>query len=142
MMTAVPPGALHHDVAAKVVHLDANAEELKAAPRFDPANWTESTDAEHISEIIATVGQESAFKDTGGETDQAKADGPTHGSVAASPSSMDRKPSSDCNGLTPRPSTRLSKADHWQHRVTRIAIHFQAQLKYKLYENTKRSVSG
>src|SRR5580692_3072304 len=34
-LTAVPPCALHHDVANKVIHLDASKEKLKAAPKFD-----------------------------------------------------------------------------------------------------------
>ena len=33
-LTAVPPGALHHDIAQKVLHLDANKEKLKSAPKF------------------------------------------------------------------------------------------------------------
>ncbi len=34
-LTAVPPGALHHDVAQKVLHLDADKEKLKSAPKFE-----------------------------------------------------------------------------------------------------------
>ena len=40
-LTAVPPGALHHDVANKVLHLDANKEKLKSAPEFKNAKWAE-----------------------------------------------------------------------------------------------------
>src|SRR6185295_10375750 len=38
---AVPPGSLHHDVANKVIHLNADKETLKAAPRFETMKWAE-----------------------------------------------------------------------------------------------------
>ena len=42
-LTAVPPGALHHDVAQKVLHLDADKAKLQGAPKFDNSKWDEST---------------------------------------------------------------------------------------------------
>ena len=36
---AVPPGALHHDVASKTLQLDADKEKLSAAPKFEMAKW-------------------------------------------------------------------------------------------------------
>lgn len=61
-LTAVPPGALHHDVAQKVVHLDANKEKLSAAPKFEMSKWAESSDSDHLSAIHRHYGQESGFK--------------------------------------------------------------------------------
>ncbi len=61
-LSAVPPGALHHDVANKVLHLDANKEKLKSAPEFKSAMWSEHSDSEHLSAVYAYYGQEPAFK--------------------------------------------------------------------------------
>jgi sporulation protein YlmC with PRC-barrel domain len=61
-LTAVPPGALHHDVANKVLHLDANKEKLKSAPEFKTAKWAECCDMEHLSSVYTYYGQEPAFK--------------------------------------------------------------------------------
>lgn len=60
-LTAVPPGALHHDVAQKVLHLDANQEKLKNAPEFEMSKWAESSDSEHLSAVYRHYGQESVF---------------------------------------------------------------------------------
>lgn len=60
-MTAVPPGALHHDVTLKVLHLDANQEKLKSAPKFEMSKWAEFSDANHLSTVYRHYGQEPAF---------------------------------------------------------------------------------
>jgi sporulation protein YlmC with PRC-barrel domain len=60
-LTAVPPGALHHDVALKVLHLDADKEKLKGAPEFVMSKWTENSDCKHLSEVYRIYGEESAF---------------------------------------------------------------------------------
>jgi hyperosmotically inducible periplasmic protein len=60
-LTAVPPGALHHDVAHKVLHLDADKEKLKRAPKFETSKWAESCDCDHLSEVYRHYGQEPAF---------------------------------------------------------------------------------
>lgn len=60
-LTAVPPGALHHDVTNKVLHLDANKEKLKSAPEFVTAKWSECSDTEHLSAVYTYYGQEPAF---------------------------------------------------------------------------------
>lgn len=60
-LTAVPPGALHHAVAQKVLHLDANQEKLKNAPKFEMSKWAEASDSEHLSTVYRHYGQESAY---------------------------------------------------------------------------------
>ena len=61
-LTAVPPGALHHDVANKVLHLDSTQEKVKNAPEFKTANWAEGNDSKHLSAVYNTYGQEPAFQ--------------------------------------------------------------------------------
>jgi sporulation protein YlmC with PRC-barrel domain len=61
-LSAVPSGALHHDVAHKVLHLDADKEKLKDAPKFEMPKWAESSDSDHLSEVYRHYGQEPAFR--------------------------------------------------------------------------------
>ena len=61
-LTAVPPGALHHDVAQKVLHLDADKNKLTGAPKFETAKWNEYSDSNHLSAVYGYYGQEGAFK--------------------------------------------------------------------------------
>ncbi len=61
-LTAVPPGALHHDVAQKVLHLDANKEKVKGGPAFQSANWAECCDSNHLSAVYGYYGEESSFR--------------------------------------------------------------------------------
>jgi len=72
-LTAVPPGALHHDAAQKVLHLDADKEKLKGAPKFEMSKWAESSDSEHLSAVYRHYGQAPAFRfiQTGDATDGA-----------------------------------------------------------------------
>lgn len=60
-LTAVPPSALHHDVANKVLHLDTDKEKLKNAPKFESAKWAESSDSEHLSAVYRHYGEEPAL---------------------------------------------------------------------------------
>ena len=60
-LTAVPPGALHHDVANKVVHLDISKEKLKGAPQFDTAKWDEGTESNRVMETYAFYGEQPYF---------------------------------------------------------------------------------
>jgi hyperosmotically inducible periplasmic protein len=60
-LTAVPPGALHHDVANKVLHLDADLAKLKAAPKFEMSKWADFSNSEHLSGVYRHYGQEPAF---------------------------------------------------------------------------------
>lgn len=58
---AVPPGALHCDTANKVIHLDANKEKLKGAPKFEMSKWAECCEANHVTELYRYYGQEPYF---------------------------------------------------------------------------------
>jgi len=61
-LTAVPPGALHYDVANKVLHLDADRERLKAGPKFEMSKWGEYSDSEHLSQVYRHYGEEPNFR--------------------------------------------------------------------------------
>ncbi len=61
-LTAVPPGALNHDSAHKVLHLEANKEKLIGAPRFDPSRWSEGSDSNHLSAVYTYYGEEPSFR--------------------------------------------------------------------------------
>jgi sporulation protein YlmC with PRC-barrel domain len=60
-LTAVPPGALRHDAADKVLHLDASKEKLSAAPKFDTAKWDEDTQSNRVSEVYGYYGERPYF---------------------------------------------------------------------------------
>jgi len=61
-LTAIPPGALHHDTAQKVLHLDANQEKMKGAPRFESSKWAEGSDSNHLSAVYNYYGEEPSFR--------------------------------------------------------------------------------
>ena len=58
---AVPPGALHHDVANKVVHLDSDKEKLTASPRFESSKWAECCDSNHVDAVYRQYGESPRF---------------------------------------------------------------------------------
>ena len=60
-LTALPPGALHHDTIKKVLHLDADKEKLKGSPKFDNAKWDESTQPNRVTEVYAYYGVQPYF---------------------------------------------------------------------------------
>ena len=60
-LTAVPPGALHHDVTYKVLHLDVSKEKLKAAPKFDTSKWDEGTQSNRVTEVYGYYGEQPYF---------------------------------------------------------------------------------
>ncbi|MHB8523660.1 MAG: PRC-barrel domain-containing protein [Limisphaerales bacterium] len=61
-LSAVPPGALHPDGVNKVLHLDADKEKLKSAPKFEMSKWAEYSDPDHLSGVYRHYGEEPAFK--------------------------------------------------------------------------------
>ena len=61
-LTAVPPGALHRDVAQNVLHLDADKEKVKNSPPFEMSKWGECCDSNRLSVVYRHYGQEPAFK--------------------------------------------------------------------------------
>jgi len=68
-LSAVPPSALHHDVAQKVLHLDANKEKLKGAPQFDNNKWEEGTQPNRLTEVYAYYGEQPYFAAAATETE-------------------------------------------------------------------------
>jgi hyperosmotically inducible protein len=60
-LVAVPPAAFHHDVAQKILHLDASKEKLAGAPKFDSANWDEYTQSNRVTEVYGYYGQQPYF---------------------------------------------------------------------------------
>jgi len=62
-LIAVPPGALHYDAANKVIHLDADKEKLKAAPKFEASKWEENS-ASQVTEVYSYYGQQPYFSTT------------------------------------------------------------------------------
>ena len=60
-LVAVPPGALHRDATNKLIHLNADKEKLKAAPRFEMATGTEGCDSNQVAEVYRYYGEEPYF---------------------------------------------------------------------------------
>ena len=60
-LVAVPPGALHYDAANKLIHLDADKEKLKAAPRFEASQWEEQSQPNQVSQVYSYYGQQPYF---------------------------------------------------------------------------------
>ncbi|MCC6232760.1 MAG: PRC-barrel domain-containing protein [Verrucomicrobiales bacterium] len=58
-LTGVPPGALRHDVAQKVLHLTADKERLMTAPKFEMEKWAECCSSNHLSTTYRHFGRES-----------------------------------------------------------------------------------
>lgn len=58
---AVPPSALHCDFANKVIHLDADKEKLKAAPKFEMSKWRECCEPTRVLEVYRYYGQDPYF---------------------------------------------------------------------------------
>lgn len=60
-LTAVPPEVLHRDIALKALHLDADREKLKDAPRFEMSKWAENSDCNHLAGVYRYYGEEPAL---------------------------------------------------------------------------------
>jgi sporulation protein YlmC with PRC-barrel domain len=52
-LTAVPPEVLHQEVGHKILRLDVSGEKLAAAPRFDSANWDQSTQSNQVTDVYS-----------------------------------------------------------------------------------------
>ncbi len=73
-LTAVPPAALHHDIAQKVLHLDATKEKLQGAPKFDNAKWDEGIQSNRLAEVYAYYGESPHILSTTAETELTSAE--------------------------------------------------------------------
>ena len=60
-LTAVPPGALHHDAANKVLHLNASKAKLAAALKFDTSKWDKDTQSNRVTEVYGYYGERPYF---------------------------------------------------------------------------------
>jgi sporulation protein YlmC with PRC-barrel domain len=63
-LVAVPPGALHRDATNKLIHLNADKEKLKAAPRFEMSTSAEGCDSNEVAEVYRYYGEEPYFAAT------------------------------------------------------------------------------
>ncbi|MEO5715813.1 MAG: PRC-barrel domain-containing protein [Luteolibacter sp.] len=61
VLSAVPPSAFHHEIAAKVLRLDADKEMLRDAPDFDLSRWADFNDSDHLARIYHHYHEEGAF---------------------------------------------------------------------------------
>jgi sporulation protein YlmC with PRC-barrel domain len=59
--TAVPPGALRHDAADKVLHLNASKAKLAAALKFDTSKWDKDTQSNRVTEVYGYYGERPYF---------------------------------------------------------------------------------
>jgi len=59
--TAVPPGALRHDAADKVLHLNASKAKLAAALKFDTSKWDKDTQSNRVTEVYGYYGEKPYF---------------------------------------------------------------------------------
>lgn len=91
-LTAVPPGALHHDGVQKVLHLNTDKEALKAAPKFEMSRWAECCDSNHLAQVYQYHGQERALNFVGPqeESTQATPGVARHDSSTISPAGLGR----------------------------------------------------
>lgn len=61
LLTAVPPGALHHDTADQVLLLKADRAKLESSPTFDANKWAESFNSTNLAATYRHYGEESAL---------------------------------------------------------------------------------
>jgi sporulation protein YlmC with PRC-barrel domain len=61
MLVPVPPGALQHDAARKVIHLKADKSKLEAAPWYGMSKWANLGQSNQIAEIYRYHGQKPYF---------------------------------------------------------------------------------
>ena len=73
---AVPPGSLHCDIPNKVIHLKADTQKLKAAPKFEMSRWEEATQPNQVTETYRYTGEQPFFASAQNADKSAK--GPGH----------------------------------------------------------------
>ena len=52
---------MHRDATDKVIHLNADKEKLKAAPKFEMTKWAECCESNHVAEVYRYYGEEPYF---------------------------------------------------------------------------------
>ena len=68
-LTAVPPGALKHDTAKQVLHLNVDKAKLESSPEFDADEWEKSSSSKDLAAIYRHYGEEPSSTFVGqGET--------------------------------------------------------------------------
>ncbi len=102
---AVPPSALHHDVAQKVVHLDSTKDRLKAAPKFEMSKWNEYSATNHLRTVYGYYGEEPAL--TFIENDRADRNAPDTISVRRPDGTWENR--TEHQARTMIPSSRLAQ---------------------------------
>ena len=85
-LVPVPPMSLHHDVANRVLHLDASLEKFAAGPRLEYSSWDEYTQSNRVREAYAYYGVQPYFATDGGTYWMSNMDGTMAGTL---PRNMD-----------------------------------------------------
>ncbi len=88
-LTAVPPGALHHDVGQKILHLDADQAKLKDAPRFEATKWDESNQSNRLNDVYAYYDEKPYFMTAAPDPDRTELTSLELKQVRALPRNMD-----------------------------------------------------
>jgi hyperosmotically inducible periplasmic protein len=88
-MSAVPPGALRHDIAGKVLRLDVDKEKLAGAPKFETSRWGEYSDSNHLAAVYRYYGQEPVFCFV--QTDNAPGDAQPEANSSVNPTSINQR---------------------------------------------------
>ena len=60
-LVAVPPGALRHDAADNVLHLNASKATLAAALKFDTSKWDADTQSNRVTQVHGYYGEQPCF---------------------------------------------------------------------------------
>jgi sporulation protein YlmC with PRC-barrel domain len=60
-LAAVPPGALRHDAADNVLHLNASKAKLAAALKFDTSKWDADTQSNRVTQVHGYYGEQPYF---------------------------------------------------------------------------------